>query len=153
MARGNAWSVPFVFFLLTASSALGASRTHEWRSSGVGCLLVSLLLSAGLAFMAHTGRDSELGREAAILAGIFAGMMVGMSAGAWFGASRWGWHSGESWYAVFFPSLLGCMGGPILGGALTAFFARKPGRPRFIAGAAASTIALLVSLAVAILWW
>ncbi len=156
MARGNAW-LALLLFLLTASSALGASAAsqtrNEWRASGVGCLLVSLVLCAALAFMTHEGRDSELGRDTAIIAGLLAGMMVGMTAGAGLGASRWGWHSGETWYAILIPALMGCMGGPLLGGGLAAYFARKPGRPRFITGAAASGIALLVSLGLAILFW
>jgi uncharacterized membrane protein YoaK (UPF0700 family) len=156
MARGNAW-LALLLFLLTASSALGASAAsqtrNEWRASGVGCLLVSLVLCAALAFMTHEGRDSELGRDTAIIAGLLAGMMVGMTAGAGLGASRWGWHSGETWYAILIPALMGCMGGPLLGGGLAAYFARKPGRPRFITGAVASGTALLVSLGLAILFW
>ncbi len=110
------------------------------------CLLLSLPLCAGLLFLAHEGRDSVLGRDVAILAGLLAGMLVGMCAGVWFGASKWGWHSGETWYAVLFPGLLGCMSGPLLGGGLAAWFARRPGRPRFLTGVVASGIVLLISL-------
>ncbi len=110
------------------------------------CFLLALSLCAGLVFLAHEGRDSVMGRDVAILAGVLAGMLVGLCAGSWFGASKWGWHSGETWYAVLYPALLGCMSGPLLGGGLAAWFARQPGRPRFLTAAVASGIVLLISL-------
>jgi hypothetical protein len=136
---------PLFVLLLTA-------RVNEGRALSLTCLLFMLLVCGGLAVMSHQGRDSAVGRDAAILAGVLAGMLVGLCAGGWLGASKWGWHSGETWYAVLFPALLGCATGPLLGGVLAAFFSRRPGRPRSLTGAVASGMALLISVGLALLF-
>lgn len=115
-------------------------------------LLLLLPLCAGLAATANSQRDSELGRDVAIIAGLLAGALVGASAGAWFGLLKWGWHSGESWYAVFIPATFGCGTGPFLGGGLALFYARRPGRARFLTGAVASGLAALAALSLAFLF-
>jgi len=115
-------------------------------------LLLLLPLCAGLAATANSQRETELGRDVAIIAGILAGALVGTSAGAWFGLLRWGWHSGETWYAVLIHVLLGCGTGPLLGGALALFYARRPGRARFFTGAVASGLAALAAVSLAILF-
>jgi len=115
-------------------------------------LLLLLPLCAGLAATANSQRETELGRDVAIIAGLLAGALAGPAVGAWFGLLQRGWHSGETWYALFVPATLGCLTGPFLGGGMALFHARRPGRARFLTGAVASGLAALAAVSLAILF-